>query len=596
MATYTTNFNLAKPEQNEAVDIDVLNNNSDIIDDNLGQAKQLASNIGNAYNNTIPYFVGDYCVYDNKLYKCIQNIVTPENFDITKWQQCSIGNELQNIKGNPNNTATATLTKLQIGNDIYQIEEGANDNIADAYDATSTYDVGDYVIYHDNLYKCTTAVSTAEPFDNTKWTTCLVTDEMGSGFQMTILSYGTSTWNDFITAYQSNSIVYCRAASGSSPQSGSQNRLAFMAYVNDATSPTEVEFQYYRSVATHTASQQGDQVYVYKLNSTGTWSVTTREASTKIVAGTNMTSSYSNGVLTLNATGSGGSGGHTILDNSGTALTQRDDLQFVGTYSEDDSTDEITKINIVREMTKNEFDNLSDDEKTGIIITTDEPTYIGRYGETILSSTVTTLGSGAIINLSDDYTNYDAIYINFEPVSSTVSNYNGSLIKLVSDIELNTDYVGYSVYDSYNYGFLYQFTDSDTISAEAISPSNANMKINKVVGIKFGGANSSGDIKYSTDEQIVGEWIDGSTLYQKTFDLGSSGVVVPSQQWYVTDVDVSYVSLIVDCKICNSTGGGFFGYFGAVKQAANDKLGLLNTRNTDQSIQYVTIQYTKSTT
>lgn len=126
-----------------------------------------------------------------------------------------------------------------------------------------------------------------------------------SGFitGMTILSYGSSTWQNFIDAYNAKKVVYCRASSNSNPASGSQTRLAFMAYVNNATTPTEVEFQYYRSVSSHSASQQGDQVFVYKLNSAGTWSVTTREASSKIVAGTNMSSSYSSGVLTLTSSG-----------------------------------------------------------------------------------------------------------------------------------------------------------------------------------------------------------------------------------------------------------------------------------------------------
>lgn len=129
----------------------------------------------------------------------------------------------------------------------------------------------------------------------------------GAGFldKLVVLSYGNSTWNDFITAYNKNAVIYCRASSSSDPSSGSQGRMSFLAYVNNATNPTEVEFQYYRSVNSHTESQQGDQVFVYKLTSAsgGTWTVTTREASSKIVAGTNMTSSYSNGTLTLNATG-----------------------------------------------------------------------------------------------------------------------------------------------------------------------------------------------------------------------------------------------------------------------------------------------------
>lgn len=120
---------------------------------------------------------------------------------------------------------------------------------------------------------------------------------------MTILSYGHSTWQDFITAYTKKHVVYCRASSQSNPATGSQTRLAFMAYVNNADNPTEVEFQYYRSVSTHTASQQGDQVYVYKLTSAGTWTVTVREASVKVAAGTGIDGKYSNGTMTLSLNG-----------------------------------------------------------------------------------------------------------------------------------------------------------------------------------------------------------------------------------------------------------------------------------------------------
>ena len=116
---------------------------------------------------------------------------------------------------------------------------------------------------------------------------------------MTILSYGKSTWDDFITAYNTNTIVYCRASSNSNPATGSQTRMAFMAYINNATNPTEVEFQYYRSVSSHTDSQQGDQVYVYKLNKSSGWSVIVRSAFSKVVAGTGLTSSYANSAITL---------------------------------------------------------------------------------------------------------------------------------------------------------------------------------------------------------------------------------------------------------------------------------------------------------
>lgn len=126
------------------------------------------------------------------------------------------------------------------------------------------------------------------------------------GLPMVILSYGTSTWQDFINAYNNNVIVYCRASSNSNPATGSQTRMAFMAYVSDASSPTNVEFQYYRSMSSHSATAMGDEVYIYKLTNSngGTWSVTTRPASIKeIKMATDSAGSVSwnSNVVTLNS-------------------------------------------------------------------------------------------------------------------------------------------------------------------------------------------------------------------------------------------------------------------------------------------------------
>ena len=124
------------------------------------------------------------------------------------------------------------------------------------------------------------------------------------GRPMVILSYGNSTWDDFITAYNNRVIVYCRASSNSNPKTGSQTRMAFMAYVNNADTPTEVEFQYYRSMSSHSATQMGDQVYVYKLTNKNAWTVTVREASVKQVnvSGSGLTASWSSNQVTLSNT------------------------------------------------------------------------------------------------------------------------------------------------------------------------------------------------------------------------------------------------------------------------------------------------------
>lgn len=121
------------------------------------------------------------------------------------------------------------------------------------------------------------------------------------------MSYGeANSWAKFIAAYNAGSIVYCRASSNANPATGSQTRKAFMAYVNNATSPTSVEFQYVRSQSSKTAAQQFDQVFVYKLTNSngGTWTVESRDMGPKIVAGTGMSSSFTTGAnatITLNA-------------------------------------------------------------------------------------------------------------------------------------------------------------------------------------------------------------------------------------------------------------------------------------------------------
>ena len=124
------------------------------------------------------------------------------------------------------------------------------------------------------------------------------------GLPMVILSYGNSTWQDFINAYNNHVIVYCRASSNSNPKTGSQTRMAFMAYVSDATNPTNVEFQYYRSMNSHSATAMGDEVYVYKLTNAGAWSVTVRPASVKeikMATGSAGSVSWNSNVVTLDS-------------------------------------------------------------------------------------------------------------------------------------------------------------------------------------------------------------------------------------------------------------------------------------------------------
>lgn len=121
--------------------------------------------------------------------------------------------------------------------------------------------------------------------------------------QMKVLSYGNSTWQDFLNAYNENAIVYCKASSNSNPWTWTQWRMAFMAFVeiNSSTgNPTSVEFQYYRSRSDHnSAANQLDQVFVYKLTSAWAWTVTERNTAAKATAWTWISLTYGSGNMTI---------------------------------------------------------------------------------------------------------------------------------------------------------------------------------------------------------------------------------------------------------------------------------------------------------
>ena len=75
-----------------------------------------------------------------------------------------------------NKTLTGAINEIAQGGG-----GGSTDIIADDFSTESTYAVGDYVIYEGDLYKCTTAVTTAGAWDSTKWTETLVMDEVEAG-------------------------------------------------------------------------------------------------------------------------------------------------------------------------------------------------------------------------------------------------------------------------------------------------------------------------------------------------------------------------------------------------------------------------------
>ena len=98
--------------------------------------------------------------------------------------------------------------------------------------------------------------------------------------------------------------------------------------------------------------------------------------------------------------------------------------------------------------------------------------------------------------------------------------------------------------------------------------------------------------KYSTEEQVVGEWIDGKPIYQKTFDLGVD-TEINNTSWTNVGISGTNISNVV---LANSVSNTDSRYFSLNAAKINGVLQFLAARaNGAIEIRYITLQYTKTT-
>ena len=139
------------------------------------------------------------------------------------------------------------------------------------------------------------------------------------------------------------------------------------------------------------------------------------------------------------------------------------------------------------------------------------------YTETSLwSGSQTTTGT---ITLSDSIQNYDIIVLRWSPHHLSTDYYQRTDMILVSSIMLGSTYQylisEMIVAGEYSSFASCHFEDYTHFVLDEITSGNVfTFTFLEVIGLKFGGSNGH---NYSTTEQVVGTWIDGSTLYEKTY-------------------------------------------------------------------------------
>lgn len=100
---------------------------------------------------------------------------------------------------------------------------------------------------------------------------------------------------------------------------------------------------------------------------------------------------------------------------------------------------------------------------------------------------------------------------------------------------------------------------------------------------------------YSTDEQIIGTWIDGETAYEKTFKWTTAMSIPVNGTWYNTNVNISYVKKIIDASVGNDTWNiGVFSVFKNGQIMNMTSAGAMGSNTL--SVNRVTLRYTKNTT
>ena len=154
MATQTQYYNLDKPSYEEVADIEIINANFDKIDqqmrnnaDGVNFAKGISSD---AYDNSKLYAVGDYCIYDNKLYRCITAIESAEAFNIEKWNQTTVCEEIKGLSGGSSGGGTQGQKIIDYTNKVRDIRVNENweNNCVFEYTATEDcYIIGSIAFY-----------------------------------------------------------------------------------------------------------------------------------------------------------------------------------------------------------------------------------------------------------------------------------------------------------------------------------------------------------------------------------------------------------------------------------------------------------------
>ena len=299
--------------------------------------------------------------------------------------------------------------------------------------------------------------------------------------------------------------------------------------------------------------------------------------------------------------GGSGGGGHTI-EGDGTAVTDRDTLNFKDMSVSDDSTNEKTDVKPHR-LTQSEladiisplpFFDFSNPGAEAFIFSTNErvigqwidgkPLYQKVISQTYSSLPADTTSMGGklldVTSLSIDKPVNLRVLLpsSFRPTGNFMQNNNSNVTNGI-DVTFKSP------------------TAINLQAGSAISPYLTNATLDFVLQYT-----KTTDQPVATGEKIVGQWIDGKPLFEKTVDCGA----LPNNNTTRTNHNISNLDMVVTLFGCGVQGNSKFilpshnltGGNDPCRLAINDSVIVIST-----SVQYggsypehtyVTVRYTKT--
>ena len=116
------------------------------------------------------------------------------------------------------------------------------------------------------------------------------------------------------------------------------------------------------------------------------------------------------------------------------------------------------------------------------------------------------------------------------------------------------------------------------------------LQIGSVVYELPSGGGGGGGHTYSTTEHSVGTWIDGSIIYECTFDYGQD-VPIGTNWTALTNIVIANVDRLIKVEGVNDTYGYCYPLIGAHDAGY---LECKSSTSNDNGIRYFTVQYTKT--